>query len=1038
VIQRLRMTDRGWRIILPSALLFAWAASAAAGPIEYRGPIVYARHEGVPLRMTLATPKDPGVEPRPAVLLIHGGCWLFGTRSQLHWYTRRFAEKGYVAAAIQYRMMPKHRFPECVEDCKAAVRWLRLHAAEYHIDPDRIIALGNSAGGYLAAMLGATEPKDGFEGTVNLGASSAVQATIGMYGVYDLSGYRDPKGFFALRGITKSFVKRFVGKETPDHDTYKWASPMTYAHAGMGPVFLVHGTNDHIVRYEQSTAFRDQLTRLGVPVHMSTVPYGHVFDFLHASARQKVFDEILVFLKEHGLQPQGGFSMDGRPSIDPGNALPRHAMALRPDAIADTPFVQERHEPYPLDGGVRVVAVDASGSVWAGTDKGVYRLDRGNARWQAMTPKDEQGPVFALLSDGGSMWVGAWNGLFCDGIKIEAVGAPIAALAKTTGGMAAAGPDGLWIQEGGSWRHETPRWARSLRDMIAGPDGALWIATGNGLYRLKEGALRLYQDEKAILSSDVKSLAFDADGALWAGGFGGVTVYRDGDRASHFTPREGLPSVHVHAVAQGPGGIMWAGTKHGVTRYDGQSWSLRHSRRWLLDDDVRDVAFDADGTAWIATKKGVSAIVRESMTFAQKAAHFHGVCMQRHVREPWLVERCRLPVPGDVSKWEPEDDDNDGSYTAQYMVMECFRYAVTRDPEARENARKAFEAMRFLQTVTGTNGFVARTVVPATWTGMHDPGERFTPQERARVRIEDPRYKEVEQRWLPSADGQWLWKRDTSSDEMTGHFYGYAFYYDLVAEGAERDIVRDHVRRVMDYIIDGGYVLMDVDGTHTRWGVWAPERLNSDPDWAAERGINSVEILSYLKTAHHITGDEKYEREYRRLLFDCGYADNVRRAQSYAPAWRTHIDDELLMMAYPALLLYETDPALRALFRESLDHWYKSLRIEENPLANFTYGLLAGEHPEPDGSVAFLRDAPLDLVCWTVDNTRREDIRIVREPIWEHLQTSRLLPASERGVVRWDKNPWMAVHGEDGRSEWCPVFWLLPYWMGRYAGFIKV
>ncbi|MCX5757482.1 MAG: alpha/beta hydrolase, partial [Candidatus Hydrogenedentes bacterium] len=121
--------------------------------------------------MTLATPAARGVAPRPAVLLIHGGCWLFGTRHQLHWYTRHFAEQGYVVAAIQYRMMPKYRLPDCVEDCKAAVRWLRLHAAEYNIDPDRIVALGNSAGGHLAAMLGVTSPDDGFDGVENPGAS---------------------------------------------------------------------------------------------------------------------------------------------------------------------------------------------------------------------------------------------------------------------------------------------------------------------------------------------------------------------------------------------------------------------------------------------------------------------------------------------------------------------------------------------------------------------------------------------------------------------------------------------------------------------------------------------------------------------------------------------------------------------------------------------------------------------------------------------------------------------------------------------------
>lgn len=304
------MTSLRTRAVRPRAgwvwlCLFALSVSSAAwaGEIAHRGPIVYAKPDGLPLKMTLAAPVAASAQPRPAILLIHGGCWLFGTRHQLHWYTRHFAEQGYVVASIQYRMMVKHRFPECLEDCKTAVRWLRLHAAEYNIDPGRIVALGNSAGGHLAGMLGATEPKDGFDGIEYPGISSAVQATIGMYGVYELSGYREPQGCFALRGITKSFVKRFVGEEKLERDPYKWASPATYAHAGMGPVYLVHGTNDHIVRYDQSTAFRNQLNALGVPVQMSTVPYGHVFDFLHAPARQKIFDEILAFLKEHGLQP---------------------------------------------------------------------------------------------------------------------------------------------------------------------------------------------------------------------------------------------------------------------------------------------------------------------------------------------------------------------------------------------------------------------------------------------------------------------------------------------------------------------------------------------------------------------------------------------------------------------------------------------------------------------------------------------------------------------------------------------------------------
>jgi hypothetical protein len=81
--------------------------------------------------------------------------------------------------------------------------------------------------------------------------------------------------------------------------------------------------------------------------------------------------------------------------------------------------------------------------------------------------------------------------------------------------------------------------------------------------------------------------------------------------------------------------------------------------------------------------------------------------------------------------------------------------------------------------------------------------------------------------------------------------FGYLFYYDLVADEAEQEYVSRHIRNIIDYIIDGGFVLKDLDGAHTKWGVWSPEILNKDPDWAPERGINFVEILSYLKLAYH-------------------------------------------------------------------------------------------------------------------------------------------------------------------------------------------
>jgi hypothetical protein len=321
---------------------------------------------------------------------------------------------------------------------------------------------------------------------------------------------------------------------------------------------------------------------------------------------------------------------------------------------------------------------------------------------------------------------------------------------------------------------------------------------------------------------------------------------------------------------------------------------------------------------------------------------------------------------------------------------------------------------------------------------MSDRNETLSPQEQADRRVKDPRDKYVEKRWRPSKDGKWLWKGDTSSDEITGHFYAYLLYYDLVADEAERKTVREHVAKVMDYIIQGGYVLKDIDGTHTHWAVWSPELLLNDPDWSVDRANNAVEILSFLKATYHMTGDEKYQTSYLELLRKHHYIDYVAHAKNYNLASRTHIDDELLSLAYPALLLYEKDPELAKTYRESLDWWYKGIEKDESPFFNFLYAGLSGQKdPHFDQSLFALRDAPLDLIRWTMDNSQREDLRLVRAPEIEPLQTERMLPPSERFTIRWDQNPWAAVNGEKGEQESDGVYWMLPYWMGRYYGFIK-
>lgn len=711
----------------------------------------------------------------------------------------------------------------------------------------------------------------------------------------------------------------------------------------------------------------------------------------------------------------------------------------------DIPFIQEYHQPFPLsenpvENRTRAIVVDQQDEVWAGSDFGLFLLDQTTGKWKQQLNAKEAGPIFDLTVDlDGAVWAAAWNGIYIADKssvkKIEGITQPLSVIAATKNGIIAMGPDGVW-KSTNNWRKEALPFSKQLRAILADPTESLWIATGLGLYHQRNNKITLFQNENFLITPDLTGIDFGPGGSLWVAGMGGISVLRNGLRIDKYRPRDGLPTIYLTCIKRAPDSTMWVGTTRGVTRFNGQSWSLRHSRRWLLNDHVNDLDFDSKGTAWIATDGGISSIHRKKMTLQQKAIYFQKVLQNRHVRSPYLVEKCRLTVPGDTSSWAPRDDDNDGQYTSMYLGMESYRYAATKDPGARENAGKAFEALKFLQTVTETPGFVARTVIPSSWATMADPNRNYTDREKAKIRLSNPREKFVEKRWRSSKDGKWLWKGDTSSDEITGHMFGYLLYFDLVADGHEKKMVADHICKIVDYIMKGGYTLRDIDGQPTKWGVWNPEKLNNDPDWVLEKNINSLEILSYLKLAYHVSGREKYQRAYHDLLFRQHYLQNIRRPKTTNPSWRTHIDDELLALAYPCLLLYEKDPTIRAALLEGFEQWFQETVKENSPFFNFTYGAFTRTNPNPDISLSFLRNTPLDLISWRIDNRQREDIHLTHLPEMEHTQTSRLLPIDEISFFRWDRNPWIAVQGNEGRTESDGVFWLLPYWMGRYYRFI--
>jgi hypothetical protein len=119
-----------------------------------------------------------------------------------------------------------------------------------------------------------------------------------------------------------------------------------------------------------------------------------------------------------------------------------------------------------------------------------------------------------------------------------------------------------------------------------------------------------------------------------------------------------------------------------------------------------------------------------------------------------------------------------------------------------------------------------------------------------------------------------------------------------------------------------------------------------------------------------------------------------------------------------------------------MDQWFNKFKDTKSPFLNFTYNLLTKGHDELETSIFFLQDAPLSLVDWQIDNGRREDLQVVRSPILEEMQVDELRPPSEYRTMRWDRNPYFAIAGNPAQERE-PVYWLLPYWMGRYQKLIK-
>ncbi len=486
-----------------------------------------------------------------------------------------------------------------------------------------------------------------------------------------------------------------------------------------------------------------------------------------------------------------------------------------------------------------------------------------------------------------------------------------------------------------------------------------------------------------------------------------------------------LPVFHCGSIAAD--GTLWLGGRQGAACLRRGKWEFYAGPRYLLSDEVIDVAAGPNGGAWIATSAGITRVSRTELTLEEKAGLFERRVRARHCRHGYVTS-CRLAAPGDLDSPIIHDaSDNDGLWTALYAAAECFRYAVTGSEEARQFAWESVRALLDLERRTPIPGFPARALVKEGEDVIKSGGEWHRTETYVAPGSTEPG---------PSPDGAWEWKGDTSSDELDGHFFALPIFYDLVADEEQKQEIREVVERIADHLTDNDFLLIDLDGKPTRWGVFAPQYLNGS--WEAERGLNSLSILSHLRVAHHICGHERYVEASRRLIEEHHYALNTINQKILPPGEINHSDDELAFLCYYPLLTYETDADLKQLYLLSLERSWRIERPERNPLWNFIYGAVTGNPCDVEAAVRTLAEIPLDLVNWPVRNSHRSDIECSpRTGRFGEVESVDPLPADERPIGKWNSNPFRLDGGGDGMSEDDGAYYLLPYWLGRYHGLIE-
>lgn len=624
-------------------------------------------------------------------------------------------------------------------------------------------------------------------------------------------------------------------------------------------------------------------------------------------------------------------------------------------------------------------------------------------------------------------------------------------------------------------------WSEKYKTIFIGTATKLWFETYiNGTQKWR------FEHVTGLIDDPISSLVYDNTGdTLWIGQDTGITLFSPkimltGRVHWYFSRLAGhisnpgsytghLPYANITSLSvtnSNPSdGCVWLGSIYGLMRYDPNGnennlWRVFNSARYMPNrlaqvdissltvlNRIKNAPKGLGSTAIAITNRGLSVIRFEMWTLAKKAEHFQKFIddSNRHVRYGFVSD-CAISTWGDPRTCVKGPNDNDGLWTTMYLSSQIFRYAITNDSSVRKTAWEHFQALYLLNQVTGIPGYPARSLAKKN---------EFPPTED----------------WYPSPINSTLqFKGDTSSDEIVGHEFVYPLVHDLLCENdGERLQAYTLILNITTHILTHNWYLIGENHNHTTWGIWNPNEMNNNSLYQETRGLNSLQILTFLLQTYGYTGDERFLDGANLLIDLYEYDINLINQKMIAVCDGDFSDDELAYLSYFNLVYafhtIHLSKKLSSKQKENVELVIKNLQeymliglelshkykqMEKSPFYNFIYcyainqtniqsfGVFDCNSLSKD-SIWYLQRMPLELINWPQFNGNRLDIELNREAFCSRdgIGTLRLLPPDERSFHKWNGGVFDLGDG-DAMNEDDPTIFLIGYWGMRYFNLLGV